>query len=75
MNPRRALDRPPGPDPAAVDAEAKARLVTLMRGLAQMVDDAPADWFAGGPVLDARLHLQDSLDAAERTADRALSDD
>ena len=76
MDHRRALDRPPGPDPAAVEAEAKARLVTLARGLAAKVDACPADWFADGPVLAAALLLQEALDAAVRHAtDRVTSPD
>lgn len=73
MDHGRAAGTPPGTDPS-FDDKSDARLVTLLYGVAKMIDEGKVARFAAGPLREAGEHLQDSLDAALRTAetDQAL---
>lgn len=76
MDHRRAAIAPPDTSAAFPD-DADARLITLMWGVAKLIDEGSVDRFAGDLLYEAATHLQDSLDAALRTATahRALSPD
>lgn len=50
------------------DARLARWLTSDMRALAQLVDEAPAATLADNEVADARRHLVESLEAADRAA-------